>query len=84
MLFNLVFCEKQIPRFARDDNEVLFFRKLSSRCRTTGVFTQKSAGSIAAASRRFSCIVSWTSTRSVVGAWMRGEPVHVLDEFIGL
>jgi hypothetical protein len=31
MLFNLVFCEKQIPRFARDDNEVLFFRKLSSR-----------------------------------------------------
>ena len=22
------FCEKQIPRFARDDNESLFFRKL--------------------------------------------------------
>jgi len=26
--FSWAFCEKPIPRFARDDNEVLFFRKL--------------------------------------------------------
>ena len=34
--------------------------------------------------RRFSCIVRWTSTQSVVGVWMGDEPVHERDELIGL